>query len=168
MGEGEQREQAQGMPTGSSPDGQPLPDDDAAAIEKVADRFFEAVARADGEALWEVFSDDARAFVLNLAIQQGMAFDLATAIRDGSAAEEERSEYLTQLVEGIRLDLRSIDLGDLTYEMHSEAETDKIRVSYLVEVAAGPDGGHRIPAGSLLVVREQGRWVVDRLIPRPT
>lgn len=168
MSDAERREHAHGMPMGSSPDGQPLPDDDAAAIEKAVDRFFEAVANADGDALWEVFSDDARAFVLNLAMEQGMAFDLATALRDGTASGEERSEYLTNLVEGIRQDLRGLDVDNLTYEMRSEAETDKIRVSYLVEVAAGPDGGHRIPAGSLLLVRDEGRWAVDRLIPRPT
>lgn len=156
------------MPTGSSPDGKPLPEEDAIAIEKVADQFFDAIANSDGEALWSAFSDDARSFVLNLAIQQGMEFDLATAIRDGTASEAQRGEYLGNLVSGIRQDLRQLDLDDLTYEMHAEAETDQIRVRFLVEVAAGPDGGHRIPAGSLMVVHEEDGWAVDRLVPRPS
>lgn len=156
-----------GTPPGSSPNGRPIPDEDAAAIRVAADRFFDAVRRRDGDALWEAFSEGARAFVLNKAMEQGLDFDLATGLRDGTASEEERARYLANLVEGIRTDLRGVDLDNLTYELSREPESDQVRVRYLVEVAAGPDGGHRIPAGSLLVVAEEEGWRVHRVIPRP-
>lgn len=156
-----------GVPRGSSPDGRPLSEEEANAVEKAADTFFGAIADGDPDGLWEAFTEDARAYVLNLAIEQGLDFDVGTAIRDGTARPEDREEYLANLLEGIRHDLRGVDLDNLTYEMAREPETDKIRLSFMVQVGVGPQGGHRIPAGSLLMAREGGIWKVDRLIPRP-
>lgn len=154
-----------------------MPDPSAVAVAK---RFFFAVTIGDGEAVWEELGDDARAYVVNVAVQQGMDFELGSRLRLGTAGQEERAAYLGNLVWGLQHDLDGIDLADLVYEAEEISggplEGGRVRVRYAVPlglVSPGSRSGdaapaHTIPAGSVIVVRETGRWCVERLIPRPS
>lgn len=134
-----------------------------------AERFFLAVAQGDHRRLWELLSDDARAYVVNVAMERGLDFDVASRIRSGNASDEEVDDYLGNLLEGIRRDLRGVDLQRLAFESTAEAHAPmQVRVTYLVEMeAAIGDLRPAIPAGSLIMAYEDDDWKVDRLIPKP-
>ncbi len=144
------------------------PDPCIPAVE-AAERFFAAVRARDHDGLWDLLSEGARAYVVNLAIERGMNFDAASRIRQGTAGEDERREYLVALLEGILHDLRGVDLQRLAYEPRVQpADHPRVHVEYLLpmEVAIG-DVTPAIPAGSLVIVGEDGLWKVDHLVPRP-
>lgn len=150
-----------------STNGPPITEDDAEELRRTARDFFTAVAEDDGRRLWDLLSEDARAYVLNIAIESGMEFDKGSRLRQGTASQEEWDEYLDALVGGIRVDLQGVDLERLTFSLHREPEVPReVRVRYLVQVG-GEEDGHRIPAGSLRMIREDGRWQVLRLVPKP-
>lgn len=132
-----------------------------------AQRFFAAVKDGDREEVWHLFSDIARAFVLDRAIERGMNFDLASRIRQETATEEERDEYLQALLDGVRHDLRGVDLDRLTFSEEPN-EGGGVLVTYGVEVvnAITPEGS-TITAGSMVMVEEGDAWRVERLRPRP-
>lgn len=152
-----------------SGNGQKVTDEDLAAAQGAAERFLTAVDKSDHRGVWEQFSDNARAYVLNRAVDKGMDFDLMSSIRDGSASEEDLDTYYQQLLEGLRRDLRGVEIGSLKYEAKPEPETTRqIRVVYLVEMAMQiGDQKPSIPAGSVLMAPQGGEWKVERLIPRP-
>lgn len=134
-------------------------------------RLFFAVATEDGEAVWEALSADAQAYVVNIAVRQGMDVDLAGRLREGSAGASERREYLDNLTRGIAHDLGGVDPTQLSYTAE-EADRGRVRVRYEVRlglVLRSEEGEEHvaIPAGSALVIKQSGRWLVDRLVPRP-
>jgi hypothetical protein len=134
-----------------------------------ASRFFAALGAQDHRALWEEFSEDARAYVINLALERGLDFDFASRLREGTAGDEEFDEYARDLVAGLRADVGNLDFDQLTYEVALEpSEPDKLRVTYLV-VMKGTIGDvpSAIPAGSLVLSHDGTRWRVERLIPKP-
>lgn len=156
--------------------GTPVTDDELTPEEEssqevlaAAERFFEALANGDGRALWAVMSDDARAYVLNIAVERSMEFDLYSRLRDGTASEEEVDSYLADLLEGIRADLQGVKLDRLAFESAAEPESPmRMRVTYLMRMDATIGGVETaIPAGSLIMVHEDGEWKMDRLVPRP-
>lgn len=155
---------------------------DPSAITAVK-RFFFALTVQDGPALWEELSEEGRAYVLNVAVRQGMDFELHSRLRQGSSSDEELTGYLENLVWGIRRDLDGIDLSHLSYEAET-TDSGAVLVKFMVPlgltlprarntVDSGPtespqlDPRAVIPAGSAVLVRERGRWRITRLIPRP-
>ena len=149
--------------------GQALSSEDLAGAQAAAERFLAAIDKSDHHAVWEHFSENAQAYVLNRAVDRGMDFDLMSSIRQGTASDEELETYYQELLEGLRRDLRGVDIGRLTYEAKPEPETTRqVRVVYLLEmdVAIG-DQRPSIPAGSVIMAPEDGGWKVERLIPRP-
>jgi hypothetical protein len=157
-------------PDDRSMEGEPLPEEEASlpALAAAQD-FFNAVARGDRSRLWELLSENARAFVLNIAMERGMDFDLGTRIRGGTATDEEMDEYLTTLLEGVRRDLRGMDLSRLVFESTAEPHAPlQVRVTYLLQMQEAIGGiVSAIPAGSLIMSYEADRWRVERLVPRP-
>lgn len=158
------------------------------AATRTIKRFFFAVSIGDGPAVWEELSQRARAFVLNLAVQQGMDFDLGSRLRSGTATTAEVEEYQSNLTWGIQRDLEGLDLANLVYEASPEeagpggtepSGGGQLRVRYAVPLGLTLPAGRRsddglgtpdtpaIPAGSVLLSMEVGAWRVDRLIPRP-
>lgn len=155
--------------TAGSDNGQAVGDDDLREAREVAERFFDTIRDDDPRGLWALFSEDAQAYVLNLAVERGMDFDLSSAIRQGTAPDEDLDAYLEGLAEGIRRDLKGVDLDKLVFETKPHPDSPgHIRVVYLlqVEMAIG-DVRPTIPAGSLDMVQNDGEWRVQRLIPKP-
>lgn len=151
--------------------GQPIAPDDLSEAQAAAESFLAAIKKGDHRGVWAMFSDIAQAFVLNRAVDRGMDFDLMSGIRDGTAPEEDVDRYLEELLEGLRRDLRGVDIDRLVYEATPEAEstTRQVRVVYLLEMdMAIGDQRPSIPAGSVIVApQDDGSWRVDRLVPRP-
>lgn len=149
--------------------GQPLDSDDLAEAQAAAERFLAAIDKADHRGVWEQFSENAQAYVLNRAVDRGMDFDLMSSIRDGTASEEDLDTYYQELLEGLRRDLRGVDFSRLKYEASPEPETTRqVRVVYLLEMdMAIGDQRPSIPAGSVLMAPQGESWKVERLIPRP-
>lgn len=136
---------------------------------KAAERFFEALAAGDGRGLWDCFGDQARAFVLNIGLQRGMDFDLNSRLRQGTATAEEFEEFIGDFLQGVRRDLRGVDIGRVAFESQVEPETIlRVRVTYLVTLGE-PSAGltTAVPAGSLVMVLENGDWKVERIVPGP-
>lgn len=150
--------------------GQAITQDELAEAQAAAERFLTAIDKGDHRGVWEQFSEQARAYVLNRAVDRGMDFDLMSAIRQETASEEDLDTYYQELLEGLRRDLRAVEISRMTYEAKPEPEstTRQVRVTYLLEMDVAI-GNQRpsIPAGSVIMAPEDGRWKVDRLIPRP-
>lgn len=153
---------------GQGPSAAPDPEDLTAAAAQ-AERFLQAVDAGDRHAVWDLFSENAQAYVLNRAVDRGMDFDLMSAIRQRTATDEQFESYLEDLLEGLHRDLKGVDVPRLRYEAKPAVEpTGHVHVTYLVEmdVAIG-DQRPSIPAGSVVMAREGDTWKVDRLVPRP-
>ena len=136
---------------------------------KAAERFFHALAGGDAGGLWDCFGEQARAFVLNLGLERGMDFDLNTRLRQGTATDEEFEEFIGDFLQGVRRDLRGVDIQQLAFESAVEPETTlRVRVTYLVTLGEPGIGiVTAVPAGSLVMVLEHDDWKVERIVPRP-
>jgi hypothetical protein len=136
---------------------------------KAAERLFQALAEGDSRGLWECFGEQARSYVLNVGLERGMDFDLNSRLRQGTATDEEFDEFMGDLLQGVRRDLRGVDLQRLAFESAVEPETTlRVRVTYVVTLGE-PGVGivTAVPAGSLVMVLEHGDWKVERIVPRP-
>lgn len=154
----------------ASGDAAALADDDIVELKALGRRFFDAVRDGDHRGLWALFSETAQAYVLNLAVERGMDFDLGSAIRQGTAADEDLDNYLEELLEGIRRDVRGVELDRLAFDVKPIPESPgEVRVVYLAQVdVPGREQPTTIPAGSLVTAKEPDGWRVLRLIPKPS
>jgi hypothetical protein len=136
---------------------------------KAAERFFQALARDEARWLWDCFGEQARSYVLSLGLERGMDFDLNSRLRQGTATDEEFEEFIGDFLQGVRRDLRGVDIQRLAFESQVEPETTlRVRVTYLVTLGE-PGVGivTAVPAGSLIMVLEHGDWKIERIVPRP-
>lgn len=134
-----------------------------------AEEFFSAIHRGDARDLWDLFSEQAQAFILNKGHERGMDFDLSSRLRAGTASEDETNEFLSDVLAGIQSDLRGIDFARLAFDSKAEPEAPmQVRVNYLVQVGpAIQDLATAIPAGSVVLSLQPDGWRIERLIPRP-
>lgn len=137
---------------------------------EVAEQFFAAIATRDARALWSLFSDTARAYILNVGHERGMDFDLTSRLRSGEASDDETDSFLSDVLAGLQRDLSGIDFSRLAFESKAEPEAPmQVRVNYLVQV--GPQMQElqtAIPAGALVLSLEGDAWRVERLVPLAT
>lgn len=136
----------------------------AAAAGRAAE-FIHAVVWAEHTVLWDLLSDAGREAALSVAVRNGLDRVAAGRMRDGHADPLERERLLRQLVEGLRRDLRSvelteIDVGECVIESGTAAAVELSTPSAL-------PGTEAWPAGRLIMSQDPNRgWVVDRLEPR--
>jgi hypothetical protein len=92
---------------------------------------------------------------------------LVARLRDGTASDGERDEFLADLINGLRADLAGNDLDALVYEEDAEPmEPGRARVVILVPVAVGFGGN--LPVGSVELATEEAEWRIQRLVPQVT
>jgi hypothetical protein len=140
----------------------------AAATLELATAFLAAIAWGEHLRVWEMLSSEARRVVLRVAVGRGMDEALAARLRDGTAARVERDTFLTDLVNGLRADLRGNDLDSLDYQPDPDGgpvDPDRAWVMLLAPVVS-VDLGASLPVASLELVRERGQWRVEHLLPR--
>ncbi len=132
--------------------------------EPVARAFVDAVAWAEHTRVWELLSASARLAVLGVAGRRGMDPLLAARLREGTAGGDERDGFLADLLQGIRVDLRGIDLDAVRcVDVDPSAGLAGSAVVTLLEDVA-PEMGGPVPVGTVeLVVEPGGRWAVARV-----
>lgn len=135
----------------------------------VAEAFFTAAKTGDARAVWDLFSENARNYVVNVAQERGMAVDLASRLRLGTASDAELDDFLAELIAGLQKDLSGVDFNRLAFESKVEPEAPmQVRVNYLQSI--GPlvaELQTAIPAGSIVLSYDAEEWRVERLVPRP-
>lgn len=131
-----------------------------------AEAFLGALFTGDARAAWHMFSASAQAYIINLGVQRGMDFDLASRLRGGVATTEETDAFLGDLLAGLQRDLVGIDPARIAFESKASPEAPmQVRVNLLVQL--GPEMDQlqtAIPAGAVVLSLEDEAWRVERLI----
>ena len=136
----------------------------------VAREFVDAVVWGEHRKVWMLLGIEARTTVLKVASDRGMDEALVARLRDGTAGDAERDEFLMDLIAGLRADLAGNDLDALEYEEDAEPpEPGRARVVISVPVAVGFGGN--LPVGSVELAEEsstsgESEWRVQRLVPQ--
>ncbi len=139
--------------------------DGAGAPLEVAREFVDAVVWGEHRKVWTLMGLEARTTVLKVAADRGMDETLVSRLRDGTASDAERDEFLADLINGLRADLAGNDLDALVYEEDPEPmEPGRARVVILVPVAVGFGGN--LPVGSVELATEEAAWRIQRLVPQ--
>ncbi len=137
-----------------------------AAIE-AASTFVQAIAWGEHVRVWELMGDEGHRTVLRLAVKRGMDEALSLRIGDGRATGAEMDAFLGDLVNGLRADLAGTDLEALTY--WADPAVAGPGRAWVVMMAPLPAAlGGDVPAGTLDLSCLQDRWLVERIIPRPS
>ncbi len=130
-----------------------------------AGAFIHAIVWAEHTTLWDLLSDRGRAAALSVATHNGLDRVVAGRIRDGLADPLERERFLQQLVGGLRRDLRSVELTELTVGECRNGDDGTVIVE--LETPSQLPGIDAWPAGHLILSHDRDRgWLVDRLDPR--
>ena len=130
-----------------------------------ATAFIHAIVWAEHTTLWDLLSDDGRAAALSVAVRNGLDRVVAGRIRDDLADPVERERFLQQLVGGLRRDLRSVELTELTVGECTADDAGAVAVE--LRTPSHLPGTDAWRAGRLVLSRHAGRgWLVDRLEPR--
>jgi hypothetical protein len=137
---------------------------------EAAREFVDAVVWGEHRKVWQLMGIEARTTVLKVASDRGMDEALVARLRDGTAADAERDEFLIDLIAGLRADLAGNDLDALVYEEDAAPpEPGRARVVILVPVAIGFGGN--LPVASVELAEEsstsgESEWKVQRLVPQ--
>jgi len=134
---------------------------------ETAREFVDAVVWGEHRKVWDLLGLEARTTVLKVASDRGMDEGLVARLRDSTASEAERDEFLADLITGLRADLAGNDLDALEYEEDAEPmEAGRARVVIMVPVAGGFGGN--LPVGSVELATEEAEWRIQRLVPQVT
>ena len=129
----------------------------------IAREFVDAVVWGEHRKMWALLGLEARTTVFKVASDRGMDEGLVARLRDGTASDGERDEFLGDLITGLRSDLAGNDLDALTYEEDPEPpEPGRARVVIMVPVAMGLGGN--LPVGSVELAIEEAEWRIQRLV----
>ncbi|MDE0677657.1 MAG: hypothetical protein OXH42_10025 [Acidimicrobiaceae bacterium] len=135
-----------------------------AAAERAA-AFIRAIVWAEHTVLWNLMSDAGRETALLVAVQNGLDRVAAGRMRDDLADPVERERLLRQLVDGLRRDLRSVELTELAIG-ECGLQSDDAVAAELLSPSSLP-GTDAWPAGRIILSHDPQRgWLVDRLEPR--
>jgi hypothetical protein len=133
----------------------------------VARVFVDAVVWGEHRKVWDLMGLEARTTVLKVASDRGMDEGLVARLRDGTASDAERDDFLADLITGLRADLAGNDLDALEYEEDAEPpEAGRARVVVTVPVAFGFGGN--LPVASVELAIEEAEWRIQRLVPQVT
>ncbi|MDP9073958.1 MAG: hypothetical protein M3N98_07255 [Actinomycetota bacterium] len=133
---------------------------------EVSRAFVSAVVWGEHLTIWDMLTPEAQRAVITIAANRGMDERLAARLRDGTAARGERETFLTDLVNGLRADLRGNDLDAVDYRLDPDAGfagPDEARVMLLAPMLEGL--GAPLPVASVELVQLDSRWRVARLLP---
>ena len=144
--------------------GAPMSEGPDAAV-PAATAFIHAIVWGEHTTLWDLLSDEGRAAAVSVAVRNGLDRVVAGRILDGLADPVERDRFLQELVAGLRRDLRSVELTELSVGERAPARDGAVAVD--LRTPSQLPGTDWWPAGRLVLSRDPHRgWVVDRLEPR--
>lgn len=131
-----------------------------------ARRFVDAVAWGEHRTVWDLLGSEGRTTVLRIAVNRGMSEALSARLRDGTTAQGEEHEFLTDLVNGLRADLAGTDLDSLIFDVEpGPVEPGRLHVMLSSPVHANL-GVAGLPVGTIELVETDDGWRVERLLPR--
>jgi len=132
-----------------------------------AQAFVGAVSWGEHTTVWELLTPGARAAVLDVATRRGMDPLLAARLREGTAGEDERDDFLGDLLHGLRAEMLGVDLDALRCVPGESGTTvrDSVIVHLVADVPA--ELGDAVPVGRIELVVDSGRWAVVRLDGSP-
>lgn len=131
----------------------------------IARTFVEAVVWGEHRTVWDLLGLEARTTVLKVASSRGMDEALVARLRDGTASDGEREEFLADLINGLRADLSGNDLDALSYELDS-VPPEPGRARIVINVPAPPSLGGPLPVASVEMSSDEGEWRVERMVPQ--
>lgn len=135
-------------------------DDDVTAT---ATRFIDAIVWGEHLTVWKLMSQDGREFVLDAGSRRGLDPMQAQRIRLGTSPQQELDAFLTGLIHGLRVDFAAVPLHEVKVDASAPAPDDEaVEVSLYCPANFGEG---RWAAGSLVMSRVDGTWVVDRVRP---
>lgn len=139
--------------------------DSAPGAAERARAFIHAIIWAEHTTLWELLSNEGRTAALSVAVRNGLDRVVAGRISDDLADPLELQKFLQQLVVGLRRDLRSVELTELTVGECSRSDEGAVAVE--LQTPSQVPGIDVWPAGRLILSQDPERgWLVDRLEPR--
>lgn len=140
----------------------PLPAGDPAAV---AGAFVHAIAWGEHTVVWELLSATGQSVALAVAQANGLDRVAAGRIRDRLANPVELEDFLMQLLGGLRRDLRSVDIGQISVGRCLPA-VDGATTCVELQVPSLLPGTDSWPAGSVVLSDDgSGTWRVDRIEP---
>ncbi len=135
------------------------------SVQEVADAFVHAIVWGEHTVIWDLLSPIGRETALGVAGANGLDRVVAGRIAAGLADPSEFDDFLAQLLGGLRRDLRSVDIDQVSVAAIDQAPAGTA-VATLTVPSALP-GSPGWAAGELeLSATEDGEWMVDRLRPR--
>ncbi len=128
-----------------------------------AKTFVDAVAWNVHTEVWDMLSDGARLAVLEVATRRGMDALLSARLREGTAAGDERDDFLADLLHGLRSELIGVDTDALRYELAGAGETVVGSTLVRLVIDLPVELGAPVPVAHLELIDERDRWRVVRL-----
>jgi hypothetical protein len=127
--------------------------------------FVGAVAWGEHSTVWELLALEGRTTILKIASKRGMDDGLVERLRQGTASDGERQEFLSDLVNGLRADLVGNDLDVLEFE-DDPAPAEPGRARVIVNAPLHATLGGSLPVATVDLAVEDGKWRIERLVPR--
>lgn len=135
-------------------------------VRLVAEAFLDAIVWSRHTEIWELLSTGGRETVLRIAMTNGLDRVVAGRLRDGLADPVDRDRFLADLLEGLRRDLRSVELDRLDVADEIEwIDGDTVGVG-LVGPSTIPGTGPWSAGQVVLAIDGDRGWRVERLEPR--
>ena len=134
---------------------------------EAAEAFVRAIVWGEHSTVWELLSAQGRRFALSVATGNGLDRVVAGRIEQDLADPVEFDEFQAQVLGGLRRDLRSVDLDHIAVNATGagSAAVGDTRTVTLTTPSVIPGTSDWV-AGELVLSFDDGRWRVDRLIPR--
>ena len=132
--------------------------------------FIDAIVWGEHHRVWELLSTTAREQVLASATRRGMDAVASERARQGTWSIEERDDFLSSLIRGLRVDLSGVDIGDIYVVDDVELLSDggvRVVLESATLLPSSLTGGHGWAAGAIVLEALNGAWQVRRLVPRP-
>lgn len=133
--------------------------------QEAAEAFLHAIVWGEHTVIWELLSSSGRETALAVAGDNGLDRVVASRIRNGLADPVELDDFLRQLLGGLRRDLRSVDIAQITVSFVEET-AGQTAVAALQVPSAFPNSDGWAAGELELSVIDGGGWLIDRLQPR--
>lgn len=137
-----------------------MTDHPAASVVKV---FIDAIVWGEHSKVWMLLSSTGRDHVLDAGSRRGLDAVQSERLRQGTSPHDELDQFLTGLLQGLRVDFASVKLDEVQPVMPVEVADDG-RVTVNLECPA-TFGDRGWAAGAVVLVLENDSWLVDRVNP---
>ena len=144
----------------------PLVTDQTHGAIECARAFIDAIVWGAHTVVWELLSAEGRETVLAVAASRGLDRVTATRLRDGQCSSADQESFLRELTQGLRRDLRSVDLARVSLSDDARMLDDGTVAIDLLSPSQIPGTGAWAAGRIILGCGPDQVWRVDLLEPR--